>query len=401
MNPRVRVLAATLLTCLLITGCWDRVELKDLALVMATGIDTAGPDNPTAIRITTEVANPGGIVGGGGSQGGGGQGPGPQAFVTASGQGVNIKDAEQKLQEQFSRRLYTAHRRVVVFGEDVARRGIREMLDQLGRDPLNRLQVYILVAKGGPAQDILQERSTLERLPGQELSKLIEQGTGVKITMLDFLITAIDEGIDPIAGAVEIAPGNDPRVKQPFLLASTAMFKDFKLRGYLNDEETRGLLWVRGETHTGYITARVPEGNGMVSLFLSRMSTRLRPVIQGGRVVRMDVNLEGEGEVVENDSSLDLGIPKNMQVVDQACTQEVESYVQRAVQKAKENDCDIFGFGREVYRTNPRLWMRIRGQWDDIFRDLPVQVNASIHALRPGGATEPLHLNETVERDTH
>jgi spore germination protein KC len=35
---------------------------------------------------------------------------------------------------------------------------------------------------------------------------------------------------------------------------------------------------------------------------------------------------------------------------------------------------DIFGIGREIHRRFPKEWKRIKADWDDIYRDLEVQI---------------------------
>jgi spore germination protein KC len=73
----------------LLVGCWDRIEVNDLALVMATGIDKASDQK---LQVTAQIATP--------SQGG-------QSATSSSNQlpylvvstvGDNTRSALQKMQ---------------------------------------------------------------------------------------------------------------------------------------------------------------------------------------------------------------------------------------------------------------------------------------------------------------
>jgi spore germination protein KC len=60
----------------LLTGCWDRVELNDVALIRGIGLDK-NEDN--RIEVTAEISIP--TIQSGGSQGGGGSGGGGQTLI--------------------------------------------------------------------------------------------------------------------------------------------------------------------------------------------------------------------------------------------------------------------------------------------------------------------------------
>lgn len=51
MNPLLFRLLPALLLPLLLTGCWDRVEIQDRLFVMAVAIDKAKPDKGKRNRI--------------------------------------------------------------------------------------------------------------------------------------------------------------------------------------------------------------------------------------------------------------------------------------------------------------------------------------------------------------
>lgn len=369
-----------------LTGCWDRVEVKDLALVMATGIDKA-PENK--IMVTTQTAVPSGV--GGGVDGGSSEGGPGKSFVFATATGQNVRDADQHLQEQLPRKLYTSHRRILLIGEDEAKSGIKDILDQFGRDPQNRMRDLIIIAKGGTAKEFLTLPTVIEKVPGQEIKIIEKQEAGSIITLLDFMRTASSEGIVPIAAAIE-KKEDAPPGEQPFTLTSTAVMKDLKLIGYFSDKETRGVMWIKGNIQRGYITTNIP-GNGSVTLALLSAKRKIEPIINHGHV-QFNVLVTGKGNIVENNTKFDVSEKKNFTIIRDALDDEVKRYIQDAFQRAQEFDADVFGFGEEVYRSHPKAWQGMRKNWDEMFKDAKLNINVDIEPLRPGMSGPSLQLKQ-------
>lgn len=384
MNKLLLSIIMVLCTCA-VTGCWDRKEVKDLALVMATGVDKGAGES---VRVTLQVAIPSGV--GGGTQLSSESGPG-KSFTLAMETGENMKDADLRLQEQLPRKLYTAHRRVILIGEDEAKSGIQHILDQFGRDPTNRMRDLIIIAKGGTAEDFLHMRTVTEKVPGDELKTIEEEEAGRVMTLLDFLKTASSDGISAVTVAVE-KKGDAKLGEQPFDLHSTAVFKNLKLVGYLDDKETQGMLWMQGRIPKGYITARIAK-HGTVTAMITSTKRKIHPSLAHGKF-RFDVAIEGKGELVENNTNLDMNKEENFKIVKKAFAQEVTTYIEDAYHRAQQYDTDVFGLGQELYRTKPRQWNSVRDQWKTLFQQAQLNLDVDIEPLRTGMTGPPLHLKQ-------
>ncbi|PEU49991.1 spore gernimation protein KC, partial [Priestia megaterium] len=95
----------------LLTSCWSKKELTDLAIVAALGVDKTKDGR---YHITLQIINPGNVAGGMQGGGGGTQSP-PITIYSASGD--NIVEASRRASGRISRRLYYAHTNLVVVGE--------------------------------------------------------------------------------------------------------------------------------------------------------------------------------------------------------------------------------------------------------------------------------------------
>ena len=136
----------------LVSGCWDRVEINDLAIVTAAAIEKKENDQ---IELSIQVFVPKSLSSGGGQ---GGAGGGSKITYTASETGKNIADALSKIQGKFPREIFWGQCKVFIFGEKVAKEGIQEQMDFLLRHPEPRGRAYVYISEG-KAKPILEIRA--------------------------------------------------------------------------------------------------------------------------------------------------------------------------------------------------------------------------------------------------
>ncbi|MCZ8511546.1 Ger(x)C family spore germination protein [Paenibacillus filicis] len=383
------MLIGLLFIVLITSGCWDHTEINDIAFVMGSAIDLGSDgDIVGSAQIAVPASGLAGPSAGGGQQ---------KKFFVITASGKNITEVIQRLQKKLSRRLFLAHRSTVFIGEQLAKHGIKDVLDNYTHDPRNRLRTNIMVVKGREGRDILQIQYPFEQVPTEAVKEMEFLGIETVVNLRDLFKTALSEGINPVMGVIEpdvVSKGMKQSENNMFRLSGTAVFKNFKLAGFLNEKETGGLLWVTGKMKLGRVTAHLPEGNGNVGMVLTSTKRRITPVIRGNKV-KINVQLQGEGSLYENNTSLDVGQLKNLELVQHALEKSVEKQVQDFLSKIqKQYKVDIVGFGQEIYRNQPKQWKALKDQWDTKFpeADISIAVKLSVHGT--GMAGPPILLNE-------
>lgn len=373
------------------SGCWDRTEINDLAFILGAGFDLTDKGE---YLLSVQLAVPSsGIIGGGGAQ--------HEKFFVLSAVGKSVNEAFQKIQNKSSRRLFTAHRSVIFIGESLGRHGINDILDVYTHDPRQRLRTYIMIVKGGEGRDVLQTRYPFEQVPTEAVKEMEGLGDEVSVTLRDFFIAASSEGIAPVMGV--IGPERDSAEIQTnkdklFKLAGSALFKDLKLVGFLDDNETNGFLWATDRMKNGRVNAELPNDGGMVGIVLNRAKRTITSNINGDKV-KIKLQLQGQGSIVENNTRLDIGRPNNLEMVEKALEKSVEREVREVVTKLqKQYKVDNVGFGQAIYRSKPKQWKALKSQWDSRFPDVDVAIAVKIDLDGAGMAGPPLQLNpkETI-----
>lgn len=384
------IVLVLLLNPLLLAGCWDRIEINDVALITGIGIDQK--DEKT-IELTAEMHIPK-AVGGGGGGGNGGSGGGPQTFIR-SGEGNTIADAISNLQLKTPREVFWGQTKVIVIGEKLAKVGIRGPLDFLTRHPEPRLRSYVFVAKG-KAKDVMELRPPLERSASEVLRELAVSEVLLDVTLKDLLQMLNGDAQAAALPMVRILPpeeGTDP-LQTIAYINQTAIFKKDKMVGQISDTLTRGVLWFRNEIKQANVSLKPKEGKGYVSSTLLRANSELIPKIEDGKW-KMTLKGVTEDDLIVNESNLNVMDPKVTQMLQKDLEEDIEHRLTQTLEKVqKELKIDILGFAEEFHRKYPKEWKKAKKEWDEIFPTVEVTYDIKAYIRRPGLSTTPQGLPE-------
>jgi spore germination protein KC len=375
---------------ILLSGCWDRTEVNDLALIVGLGIDQTKNGK---IRLTVEIVVPKSVGGGGQMMGGGGAGGGET--IIKSGTGVTVADAISNLQEKLSRRVFWGHTKVIVFGEKAAKAGIRQHLDFLSRNPEARLRSNVLVNKG-TAKSVLELVPPIEQSSSEVLRELSESQLLLRVTVKDVLqMLSGDTGAAALP-MVKIKPPEKGKQEQQTVafIQRTAIFKKDKMIGDIDDQLTRGVLWLRNEIKEANITITPKGEKGNITATLIRAHTELIPKYEKGKW-KMIVKATAEDDIILNGTKLDLLNPKYTKMIEKELENEMNKRIRNTLKKVqKEMKADIFGFADIFHRKYPREWNRVKNRWEEIFPTVEVVVKTKAYVRRPGIDTAPQGLPE-------
>ncbi|MFB5192379.1 Ger(x)C family spore germination protein [Alicyclobacillus fastidiosus] len=379
------------------TGCWDRTELNDIALLLGWGMDYKDGRYIGTAQIVIPGAAQSGQQGGGGGNN--------NAYFTETAIGKDITDTTQNLQSKLSRQIFAGHRKDVFIGEELAKHGLSKMLDEYSRNPDVRLRTDIFVVKGGTAEDILKIPNPLEKVPALAALKLHQQIGGLgDVTLANFLIDASTEGSSPSLPVMEIVTSSRQQDQEQgsstnstsFAYAGRAVFNmDEKLAGYLDRGEAELAWWVKGLLKFYRVTGVIPQRNGTVSLNLSKLGAHIQPSLQGNKI-KFVVTLTGEGTIPENNTSLDLSQTKNLNLIQNAFDKQCQQQVQQVISKVQqEYKADILGFGEAFHRKYPEQWKSLKKNWGEEFPKSDVTVKVNLKIKRVGLTGPSLGLKES------
>ncbi len=381
----IKKTAAVLLTAFLLlnAGCWDRQEIENLALTLAVGVDYLPEEDQ--ILYTSLIARPGMLAGG--ADGGRGQffmGP---VWITRSA-GKTVFEASRNEITLSPRGFFESHILALVVGEELARRGIGELIDFIVRQRQHRLIGPLLIVRG-KAGEVMRAEPELEANIAQEIKGILRTQKSLSTTpfinLKDFSITLNQPGSDAFAPVIEVreiipAPdeelaaggGEEDRVKKYVAVQGTAVFCRDKLAGYLNVPETKGLLWVHGEIARTVLIPIQSDG-GQVSVYITRSSSSLEPEFKDDKL-KMRIQIEPEGNIAAANIKQDIADPKVIEELEKALANHIKQEIMMAIAKSREFKSDFLHFGAAFRRKDPKKWKKVEENWREILPEVEVEV---------------------------
>jgi spore germination protein KC len=360
------------------TGCWNRIELDKLAIVMGVGIDKAA--EPGKIQVTAQISKPGGKNPSKNKNGGN------TAFVNIKNTGHTLNSAIWGLTRESSRRLYFPHNQIIIFSREIAEDGLQRHLDFFLRNDEIRLTQKVVIAEN-LASDLLEVTSLFEKIPAIEIADMLEaqvlSSKSLAVNLQQLLARLLSKTTAPVAPIIKITGLGK---EQTVLISGMAVFKDDKLAGQLNETETRGLLWVIGEVVSGIIDVDCPDGEGKASLHITRASSKISAEIRDGRI-HIKIIIREEGDLAGAFCPENLALPWKLTELEQKKAAVIKSEVMAALTKARELNADIFGFGEAVHRQYRKEWQELKNNWDELFPYIEVELIVEAKLRRVGKFT--------------
>lgn len=402
---KISILLLIIMNTVLLTGCWDRVEVNDIAIVMAVGIDKTD-DGDICLSLLVPIPKKLSSSGGSGGKGGSGD-EAPTLIISESGK--DIIDAFRKIQAKLPREILFSHTRVIIIGERLAQEGVAGVLDFFSRQRQSNLRTDILFTKEN-IDEVLGGNPGIERSVAEVFREEGEMGVGIEIDLKDFLNMMNEEGVNPLGAQLVKVPlatktKKDEKTEESkpqktyFSIRGAAVFQQDKLVGWMNYNEVKGVLWLRDEIKSGVgaIIVDVPEekGGGKIGVRILEAKTELQPKINED-VLTMHVSIDTTAVIYNNSSKMNLSDPKVIYDLEKMTENQLQERIQIALDKLQQElRCDVLGFGTAVYQKYPKEWKeKYKDDWDEVFPELNVEVACKVPLQRVGFVTNSLTRKE-------
>lgn len=375
---------------LMVTGCWNRRELNELALVVAMSIDKCDE----GYEITAQVVEPNEVAS---QKGGGGRTP-----VTAySEKGKYIFETIRRMTTLSPRKLYFSHLQMLVVGEEIAKDGISKPLELLTRDPEFRKDFYIAVAKGVKGKEVLENLTSIEKIPANKLHSSLETSekawAPTVAVQMDELVEALtSEGKNAVLTGITIR-GNAEKAAtmenvtriEPYgrlKYKDIAIFRKDKLVGWLNEKESKGFNYITDNVTNTVGDVPCP-GNDRLIVEIIRSKSKVSGKIINGKP-KIDINIFAEANIGEVACKIDLTKPETIRKLEKSVDKVNVDILHTSIKKAQELGVDIYGFGEAIHRADPKAWRTLKKDWNNHFKELEVQVHSNIKIRRTGVSNE-------------
>ncbi|WP_458461408.1 Ger(x)C family spore germination protein [Paenibacillus sp.] len=388
---KYRTVIALLLCTSLISGCWDREEINDIAFVIGIAVDKESENYRTSLQIALP-----GQSGSSGSEGGGGGTSGNKSWFMLSTTAKSFRGTSIEGQKALSRRLYYAHRRTLLISEEIAREGVAPMLDLLTRYPLNRFSALPVITRG-EAYKVIDTDAPIEKFPSEMVRELCLLNMRNPRSLKTFIDAILSAGVDPflpIASVEDNAPKNWKDVKTNIKLDGLAIFKKDKLVGMIDKAPGDALILAMGEANAPEVMVKAPSGEGNLFIKLNENNSSLHPSIKNDKVT-VNIELYAKGVLVDNESNYGDRRENEILKLNEAIHEKIKSDIEEGVRLVqKKYQSDILGIGRSIHQHLPAEWDKMKDRWDVIYPNVEVKVSPHVIIENVGVINKPIGVIE-------
>ncbi|KGN02564.1 spore gernimation protein [Clostridium novyi A str. 4570] len=381
------------ISCCLLTGCWDKVEIERKSFISTIAVDIGksiskqdelkkiksdeifNESEYKKLNITFGFPNISEL------------GPTDSGAATEqiiSTDAFSMQDSINELASKTSRIIYTGHSKLLLLSNEVLQYPdvFKEIVDFFERQAdINRMM--FVVAVDGKAQDYVKFIPSMEKNIQTYISGLMENSSNnssiLPVTLNDMLICLYNNKSIAIP-SLEF----DKEDKTKLNIAGMALIKDYKIDGYLTPDETSSLDILRGEIKGGKET--ILKDGHPIEFEVGGVKRRIK-IVDSNNIkklnVRIDVSLEGQLKgysVSEN-----LFDYEKLEDIQQDFSHVIERKCEKVARILQEqHPIDLIGLKDYCEKFHPDLYKKIGDDWDEVYKNANIDVNVVVHARRVG-----------------
>lgn len=374
-----------LLFLLLLSGCYNYRDLNKLAITTALGISKNGDKYIVTIQVINTQKQ--------GSESSSSEKP---KFTIYEKEGRTIDEALKNIILESPRDVYLNHLSLLIIDENVARDGLINIIDLFARDTKFRKQFFVLISKNNESNNILSILTNLESLNSKNIrdSILTDKeflSAANDITFEDILIGLLNDKKDIVISSIikegnikEGETNNTTEKSVPsarVLLDDTAIFKDDKLIGYINENDSIYLSFIKNEIKMSYYNYNC-ESDKYTSVQIVDSKTK----IDTNNSPNIKIKINTKGYINNTNCDYNLKDYKSIEKLEKDISTDLENKLSNSITYIiNKYNSDIFGFKDMIYKNNPKLYKELIKKFDnDLLKNLKFDIDVDINLVTKG-----------------
>lgn len=384
MNKKILIIIIPLL--FLLTGCYDYKELNSISILSATEINkiddefivSAQAVNPQAPDKTSNAQAP---------------------FIIYTGRGKTIQEAYRSIANESSKFLYLNHIQILIINEKIAKESLDEIVDYFMRSSAIRTEFYVLIGRDDNVLDII---TPINDISSASIKESIENnlkylGTTSDITFNELVSIMLDENSEIVLPSIKLINDSiegenienteETKVNTKYELSNLAIFKDDKLIGYLNEEQSKTYNILQNKINNTILTYECDKDKYMsVEIIDSQSSMDI-----SNKKANIEVKLSGN--LNEYNCSKSLENKKTIEKIEKEFEQKLTESITKNINEVRtEYNSDIFGFLDNIYKKDYKTYKTIKNNWyNSNYQHLELSVKVDLTVIAKGKVMEAIN----------
>ena len=384
MNKKILIIIIPLL--FLLTGCYDYKELNSISILSATEINkiddefivSAQAVNPQAPDKTSNAQAP---------------------FIIYTGRGKTIQEAYRSIANESSKFLYLNHIQILIINEKIAKESLDKIVDYFMRSSAIRTEFYVLIGRDDNILDII---TPINDISSASIKESIENnlkylGTTSDITFNELVSIMLDKNSEIVLPSIKLINDSkegenienteETKVNTKYELSNLAIFKDDKLIGYLNEEQSKTYNILQNKINNTILTYECDKDKYMsVEIIDSQSSMDI-----SNQKANIEVKLSGN--LNEYNCSKSLENKKTIEKIEKEFEQKLTESITKNINEVRtEYNSDIFGFLNNIYKKDYKTYKTIKNNWyNSNYQRLELSVKVDLTVIAKGKVMEAIN----------
>ncbi|ACT02189.1 Ger(x)C family spore germination protein [Paenibacillus sp. JDR-2] len=359
-----RIIVVLSLTVLL-NGCWDQRQLKNIRMAQTVGVDLLAEDK---IRLSVSIPTIKAAI----------ESQGNVVTPKVSGEGHSVQEASLELQTMVSQHMDLRETRVLLVNKAFAEKSLYETLDYFYREAQFPISIFVAITDGF-AQEVVDLQVEDRSLISEYLYDLLESNEeeGMLPSESPFLISSImsTPGFDNVLPIIE-ALHQKKRAK----VSGLALFHGKQMTGKLDSQHARSFVLLTRHMSYGTMTEQIGPEQSYLTFMYKRAKHKVKITTKDH--IAADIYLMVNCFLIDNPTGTPLD-KNRMADISQRLEKVLSKRAEETIRQLQRANCDGLGIGLQMKALHQQAWRTL--DWNKEFPKMKitphVQVKIKNHGL--------------------
>ncbi|WP_099191687.1 Ger(x)C family spore germination protein [Tepidibacter mesophilus] len=379
MKQKYTILIITMITGVLITGCWDKVEINNRGFVIGLGIDKLKEDEKKEefdrIKVSFKIPNVALL--------GTKQTPTKEPSFYWEGEGESFDTIINEIEAKSPFDLELSHNKVIVLGKEILKdeKLFKQTLDGIDRNRYFSRKMHILVSQED-ASELIAIKPNEQPLVGVYYSNILNSAVSNG--------TVIDGSLNKILGEIQETESavfpmttktfNNERIE----LIGGVVVKDYKFRQELNNYECKFLNMITKDNYN-IMDIHVDYKNVPVAYKITSSKSEMKVTEKDNNLI-LDIYINTEGNITQHEFGVEGLIANNKAIhgVEKLSNNKIKENINNLISKLQKDSLDVIGVKRTLYKYNQPLYKKVNDDFDHYFKNMKVNLHVDSKIRRIG-----------------
>ena len=369
---RILCFSVLILLGISLTGCAEVKLLERVGLTTLIGFDLGEKEDVETTAVVRQV------------------GTNLESTVSIiSAENETTEGTGSKINYRTAEKIVSGQVRGVLFGEELAKKGIGHYIDTMLKNPTISDGIYLTVVEG-EARPVLEFQYANIPEIGEHIYKLLKQN----IQNEQMVSSTLHEvAFDYYTVGRDIAIPIIKRDQELVSISGIALFDSSKMVGMLSVEDSfyvklgqenfragRNEIIIKGDDlPSSLLPTQVDE----ISIVFDPIKTKKKVKLVNPEQLEFDIHIKMQARILEIKQNINVGQAKNAELLEKAINKRLESEIGRVIAYSQEVGSDIYGLG-EYYRSVVRHSNLTEEKWHELYKDLNVNIDVDFTLIRSG-----------------